>query len=244
MTLLAVVAFAAGRATAPAQYPPVGETETPPGRTELDRGTGAAEPGEADAARRPPALVRAIPADAGTPCPAPERLAVPECAATILNDSRAMIERIAEVHAAAQETCLGGYVSHADPSRGALDPDAREPCGALSEQLWNTTRGSVDDAVNTLAAFGGDSRVELLADVDCDSLDEEHFGAAVHVATVAPAVVSHDFFRCAIRRESRHEEFPLWSLLSVIRGLPEARTWVPASDYRDDRTLRRLSALE
>ena len=122
--------------------------------------------------------------------------------------------------------------------------DSREPCGPLSEELWNQSWAVLSGLLQGLQVIGGGEQ-RFLAEVPCGRMSDEDFGAAVQLATASPAWVDPSFFRCAIEREAPHEGFVLWSLLSVVAPMPEARSWVPSDiTFTDERTLRRLRSFE
>ncbi len=179
------------------------------------------------------------PPDAGAPCVCPE-LTATESAVGLLEQSHALVEHVASAHDFAREPCVRAYGGD-DPNP---EPNPHDVCGSLSETMWLATHGSVNEALGSLMRFAGPDGVpSLLDDVNCDALDDEEFGAALHIAAVARAYTSPRFLQCAVRRESAHEDYALWSLLTIFQGIPGAQRWVPEGPYHDDRTIVRLQAL-
>ncbi len=117
----------------------------------------------------------------------------------------------------------------------------------MSEALWVRTTPQMTAilrAMRDLAGENGDSLFgSIWRDVDCRSLSESDLGAALHLATLAPAWTDPDFLACVVERESGSEAFPLWSALDAALVVPGSGSWVRDADYRDGRTLWRLQRL-
>jgi len=166
------------------------------------------------------------------------------CAAIVLADSRALLEVATHAHRNAVHSCQANYRTDYSGAYAPYLPDPRDTCGALSEELWNSSRTEIDGPVNALLTMAGGDGAILFADAECSSMTDDEFGAALHVLSAAPARVSREFVECSVRREREHEAFPLWTLLTAARDYPGAREWLSGVEFEDERTTRRLADLD
>lgn len=157
------------------------------------------------------------------------------CAVQVLHDSRAIIDSVQALHRAARAACVDAY-GHAAPD------DPYEECGDLSEALWNRAP-ELAGFLQLMTQLAGSLRPEMFSDLNCRAMDDADYAAAMAVIYYGPGLVSPDFLRCAVARESDHEAMPLWTLLTAIEEIPGAETWVPNRAFRDERTLSRLGAI-
>jgi hypothetical protein len=151
-----------------------------------------------------------------------------------LENSPPLLLWVSELHDRGQRSCREHQGRPGHPITG-------DGCRELSEELWAETSDALRGFLDGAASLGQGARPNLLADVDCTLLDERSFGAALHIATLAPAWTSPAFLECAVQRTASSESFPLWAALDASSHLPESRTWLAPALVRDDRTLRRLS---
>ena len=209
------------------------QDEEPPPSSPMTRGT-APRPAQSREQRA------ALPPDAGVPA----AVTTPRCVDSILADHDAMLAVVRRAHDEARLACVGAFVPQHD-QQTPFRRGPRDPCGPLSEELWNQAATPLSSFLEGMHSAAGQDRSmgqPLLAGVDCNQLGAEDFGAALHLATSAPDWTAPEFFRCALQREDV-ESFALWSVLSRIRGLEGARSLLPAREYRDERTLRRIERL-
>jgi hypothetical protein len=181
-----------------------------------------------------------LPTDAGAPEPVMEAAS---CAGMLMTDSASMLDMAEQSHHRALQLCLTHFVEGSDSSPRL--PASTETCGTLSEQLWNQSdidiRGYLEGLHMSYGLRRGPGRV-LFADQACESMNDDQFGAALHVLSDAPDWVSIDFFRCAIARE-HDESFRLFMLLRLAREIPGAREWVNQREFVEPNFVEAAAAL-
>lgn len=181
-----------------------------------------------------------LPIDGGTPARTMEPMA---CAELLIADSTSMMNMAVGAHRRALRRCRSHYVEGADESPRV--PGSRETCGVLSEQLWNDSEIEVRGYLEGLHAAYGSRRAPgrvLFADESCESMDDDSYGAALHVVSAAPDWVSESFFRCAIARET-DESFILFMLLRLAQAIPDAREWVRGREFTQPNLVEAAAAL-
>ncbi|GAB4110002.1 MAG: hypothetical protein OHK0013_45800 [Sandaracinaceae bacterium] len=171
---------------------------------------------------------------------AARRLSRQECASELLRDSASILRWAREAHESRRSLCLQRFDPVPGP-RARVIPDPTATCGDFSESLWSVTADDLAGLIHLVDAFGPDTTDRpLFRGLTCDSMDAPDFGAALHVAVVAPRFVDVAFLRCAVLRTSSEETFAFWSALDATEHLPESRSWIPNREFLDERTLRRV----
>jgi hypothetical protein len=165
------------------------------------------------------------------------------CLVDAFRSEQQMLNWVREAHQRARADChrmLG-----LENAAGSQDP--RAPCGDLTEELWGRASDDVTGVLRAVRDLSGEGTGALLGamwrDTDCRAMSDRDFGAALHLASLAPAWTDPDFVACAVERESSRESFPLWAALDAATAVPGSGGWVQDDSFHDDRTLRRVRRL-
>ena len=130
----------------------------------------------------------------------------------------------------------------------AAPTDPHAPCGDLSEELWADSTEDVSAVLRAIRDLSGQGTGALLGSLwrrsDCRMMSDADFGAALHLASLAPAWTDPDFLACAVARTSGRESFPLWAAMDAAAVVPGSDAWLRGTHFHDERTLRRIARLE